>query len=161
MIDENGFRLNVGIVIVNAQGKSFWGRRTGNPSAWQFPQGGMMPMETEHEAMYRELNEELGLSPSDVQILGVTKDWLFYELPVRYQRLGRKPLCIGQKQKWFLLRLISEDNRINLNNTSPPEFDQWCWVDYCYPLKHIVEFKREVYRQMLAQFAIILGVNLC
>jgi putative (di)nucleoside polyphosphate hydrolase len=152
VIDENGFRLNVGIIIVSSQGKSFWGRRRGNPTAWQFPQGGISPGESEQEAMYRELDEELGLAHKDVQILCRTDEWLFYELPSRYQRLDQQPLCIGQKQKWFLLQLISSDCRINLDHSDPPEFDQWRWVDYWYPLNEVIEFKREVYRKVLEQF---------
>ena len=152
MIDENGFRLNVGLVIVSAQNMILWGRRIGNPSAWQFPQGGIDAGENEEEAMYRELNEELGLSVQDVQILGKTSEWLFYKLPSRYQRTGQLPLCIGQKQKWFLLRLISDDSHVKLDSSASPEFDQWRWVDYWFPLTDVIEFKREVYRQVLEQF---------
>lgn len=152
MIDENGFRLNVGLVIISRQNKILWGRRSGNPFAWQFPQGGIDRGESEEQAMYRELGEELGLSREDVQILGTTKEWLFYELPSRFQQQKRQPLCIGQKQKWFLLRLLSDDSRIQLDSTPNPEFDQWQWVDYWLPLKEVIDFKREVYRQVLEQF---------
>jgi putative (di)nucleoside polyphosphate hydrolase len=157
VIDENGFRLNVGLIIASPQNRILWGRRIGNPSAWQFPQGGMDPGETEEESMYRELDEELGLSAEDVQILGKTRQWLSYVLPLCYQQPARQPLCIGQKQKWFLLRLISSDSRIQLDSGASPEFDQWRWVDYWFPLTAVIEFKREVYRQALAEFAPLLG----
>lgn len=153
MIDEKGFRSNVGIVLINADDKLLLGRRTNNSSAWQFPQGGINPHETERQAMYRELKEELGLTPADVQILDETQEWLYYNLPDRYQRRTQQPLCIGQKQKWFLLKLISEDSQINLNVGDPPEFDQWQWVEFWYPLQAVIDFKREVYRQVLNQFA--------
>ncbi len=159
MIDQNGFRLNVGLVIVNSQNSILWGRRIGNPSAWQFPQGGIDAGENEEEAMYRELNEELGLSAQDVQVLGKTDEWLFYKLPICYQRTERMPLCIGQKQKWFLLRLVSDDSRIKLDSSASPEFDQWRWVDYWLPLTVVIEFKREVYRQVLEQFEPLLNLR--
>lgn len=153
MIDENGFRHNVGMVIANAQGQVFWGRRAGNPTAWQFPQGGINEGETEQDAMYRELGEELGLAPDDVQILDQTQEWLYYTLPVQYQRVAQKPLCIGQKQKWFLLRLISADDQIKLDYCDPPEFDQWRWVEYWYPVSEVVAFKQAVYQKVLEQFS--------
>lgn len=163
VIDNNGFRLNVGMVLINSRGQSFWGRRANHPGAWQFPQGGINAGETEQQAMYRELAEELGLSAEDVQILGRTQEWLFYELPTPYQRAGHQPLCIGQKQKWFLLRLCSSDSRIQLECSEPPEFDRWCWVDFWYPLSAVIEFKREVYREVLKQFAPLVsrGDDLC
>lgn|SRR3990167_444711 len=152
IIDAQGFRLNVGIVIVNRQGKLFWGRRVGSSDAWQFPQGGVHRDETLQTAMYRELAEELGLQPEDVKYLGETKTWLSYRLPLQFQRRNEKPICIGQKQKWFLLRLLSEDPMIRLHLSESPEFDRWRWVEYWYPLKHVIEFKRDVYRQVLTEF---------
>lgn len=159
IIDEHGMRLNVGIVIVNEKNKLLWGRRIGSRNAWQFPQGGLQVNETLHEAMYRELLEELGLHPNDVAYLAQTKKWLSYRLPTRFQRRDEHPLCIGQKQKWFLLRLLSDDHAIHLDRSSNPEFDQWQWVDYWYPLEHVIEFKREVYRQMLTEFEPLINVN--
>jgi putative (di)nucleoside polyphosphate hydrolase len=152
VIDEQGFRLNVGLVIANRRGKIFWGRRSHSANAWQFPQGGIQSGETEQEAMYRELNEEVGLGADDVLVLDQTHEWLYYQLPSQYQKTSQKPFCIGQKQKWFLLRLIRDDNCIDLNKDKIPEFDQWCWVDYWQPLTEVVDFKKEVYRKVLEQF---------
>lgn len=152
MIDEQGFRPNVGIIISNRQGKLFWGRRIGQ-RGWQFPQGGIMPDETAEEAMYRELEEEVGLSREDVVILAETPTWLKYRLPACFIRRHVQPLCIGQKQKWFLLRLVSEESNINFYRTSKPEFDAWRWVSYWYPLHGVVSFKRQVYRDALRYFA--------
>jgi putative (di)nucleoside polyphosphate hydrolase len=149
VIDENGFRLNVGMILMNAQGQIFWGQRAGNPTAWQFPQGGINPGETESQAMHRELFEELGLYPEDVKIISKTENWLYYLLP---ERLSQKLLCVGQKQKWFLLKLLSDDSHVKLDLHPPPEFAQWRWVDYWLPLSAVIAFKREIYRQVLEQF---------
>lgn len=152
VIDERGYRLSVGIVVVNGDGKLLWAQRIGNPNAWQFPQGGLLLSETPREAMYRELAEELGLSPQDVECLGETKKWLSYRLPKQFQRHHTKPLCVGQKQKWFLLRLSVSDNQIQLDKSDSPEFDCWRWVDYWYPIKQVIKFKKAVYREVLKEF---------
>lgn len=151
MIDSEGFRANVGIVICNNNGQVFWARRYGQNS-WQFPQGGMDEGETPEESMFRELKEEVGLSPEDVEILAVTRHWLKYRLPKRYIRKDSKPVCIGQKQKWFLLRLKSQTTAVDLDSTDHPEFDDWRWVSYWYPVRQVVPFKRDVYRRAMKEF---------
>jgi putative (di)nucleoside polyphosphate hydrolase len=153
VIDKYGFRLNVGIVLCNAEGKLLWARRVQRHNAWQFPQGGIRAGETAKDAMYRELTEELGLYPHHVQYMSHTQRWLFYRLPKQYIRYDTLPLCIGQKQKWFLLRLITDDKNVNLAYSAKPEFIEWRWVDYWHPLKEVVVFKRLVYQRMLEQFA--------
>jgi len=157
VIDRRGYRLSVGIVVVSEQGKLLWARRIGNPDAWQFPQGGQVSNETPREAMYRELTEELGLSPQDVKYLGETKKWLSYRLPKQFRRYSTKPLCVGQKQKWFLLRLLVSDNHIQLDKSDSPEFDCWRWVDYWYPIKQVIKFKQKVYRKVLQEFEKLLN----
>jgi putative (di)nucleoside polyphosphate hydrolase len=152
VIDNRGYRLCIGIVLINREGKLFWGKRYRQKNAWQFPQGGLMPYETIEEAMYRELGEEVGLKEEDVEIIGVTKRWLHYKLPVKLRRYSQKPLCIGQKQKWFLLRFLADDTKICLEQESP-EFDEWRWVDYWYPEQHVIFFKRGVYELVLQEFA--------
>lgn len=153
IIDEQGFRLNVGMVIVDAQGRVFWGRRMGKRDAWQFPQGGMMRGETPEEALYRELEEEVGLLHHDVELLASTQGWLSYRLPRRFLRRRRRNQrqCIGQRQKWFLLQLTGPDEKINLTHSGKPEFQDWRWVHYWYPLNKVVHFKREVYQQALEE----------
>jgi putative (di)nucleoside polyphosphate hydrolase len=121
--------------------------------AWQFPQGGMQEDETPEQTMYRELKEEIGLNPDDVQILASTRRWLRYRLPARLVRHYATPLCIGQKQKWFLLRLSNPNAKIELTANTSPEFDSWAWVSYWYPLKQVVIFKRRVYVMALKEFA--------
>ena len=151
MIDAEGFRANVGIVICNRIGQVFWARRYGQHS-WQFPQGGIDQGETAEQAMYRELHEEVGLNPQDVEILGVTKNWVRYKLPKRLIRQGSDPVCIGQKQKWFLLRLTCREEDVNLLHSGHPEFDDWRWVSYWYPIRNVVSFKRDVYRRVMKEF---------
>ena len=152
MVDEDGFRPNVGVILTNKYGRVFWAKRT-EQNAWQFPQGGINPMEDLETAMFRELNEETGLKSSDVRIIEYTQGWLRYRLPQRLMRHEKHPVCIGQKQKWFLLKLTGEDSHIQLDHATPQEFDNWCWVNYWYPLSQIVSFKREVYRRALKELA--------
>jgi putative (di)nucleoside polyphosphate hydrolase len=144
-------------MLANDKGQLLWARRIGGHNAWQFPQGGISAGETPEEALYRELHEEVGLSPEAVAILGATKGWLRYRLPRRYIRDGQKPVCIGQKQKWFLLRMLEEDTAVQLDRNKKPEFDHWQWVSYWYPLDQVISFKREVYRRAMKELALPLG----
>ena len=156
MIDKYGFRSNVGIVLLNDRGQVFCGRRIGM-SAWQFPQGGINRNESPEAAMYRELKEEVGLDPEHVELLGSTKGWLRYRLPKRYIRYNQQPLCIGQKQIWFLLMFRAEEALLCLDSAEAPEFDAWRWVDYWDPLGFVVPFKRNVYERALHEFSEFVG----
>ena len=151
VIDADGFRPNVGIIVCNQRGDVLWGRRVNGRDSWQFPQGGIHANESPEQAMFRELDEEVGLSADDVKILGVTRGWHRYRLPNRYIRKHENPVCIGQKQKWFLLRLLSPDSAVRLDVNDSPEFEDWRWVTYWYPLSSVVDFKREVYRQAMSE----------
>ena len=150
MIDAEGYRANVGIVICNRDGQLFWARRKGHDS-WQFPQGGINAGESPEQALFRELREETGLTRNEVRVLGSTRDWLRYRLPQKYMRHDSKPLCVGQKQRWFLLLLTGDESKVNFYETDHPEFDGWMWVNYWYPVRQVIAFKREVYRQALAE----------
>jgi putative (di)nucleoside polyphosphate hydrolase len=152
IIDRYGFRLNVGMMITNHNQELLWARRVGR-DIWQFPQGGLQGQETPQQALFRELHEELGLEPDDVRILGCTQGWLRYYLPQAMIRYDSRPLCIGQRQKWFLLQLTSDEDRVRLNLSSKPEFDSWRWVRYWYPLQQVIAFKRSVYRRALKELA--------
>jgi putative (di)nucleoside polyphosphate hydrolase len=151
MIDVDGFRPNVGIVLLNDDGRVFWARRV-RRDGWQFPQGGMRSDETPLEAMYRELEEETGLTAQHVDVLGSTLGWLRYRLPRQYVRYQQRPTCVGQKQVWFLLRFLGEESHLRLDASDKPEFDRWRWVDFWYPVQHVVSFKRSVYERALRQF---------
>lgn len=148
VIDRDGFRANVGIMLMAPDGRLFLGRRAGG-RGWQFPQGGMNRGEGAEQALYRELHEEIGLAPRDVAIVGRTRHWLRYRLPARYVRRHSQPLCLGQKQYWFLLRLQDMDSAIRFDLTSQPEFDRGRWVDYWQPVREVIYFKRSVYTRAL------------
>lgn len=152
VIDPDGYRPNVGIVLMHPDGRVFWARRV-HRDGWQFPQGGMNSDETPLEAMYRELREETGLLPEHVEVLGATPGWLRYRLPQRAIRRNDRLVCIGQKQVWFLLRLCGQESDLRLDLTDKPEFDHWRWVDFWYPVEHVVMFKRSVYARALRHLA--------
>jgi putative (di)nucleoside polyphosphate hydrolase len=158
VIDSKGFRLNVGIILVNPDNRLFLARRLGQ-SAWQFPQGGVHKNETLRQALYRELYEEVGLMPCDVKLMTVSSRWLKYRLPPKFIRHDVFPLCVGQKQKWFMLRLLAEDTQVQLDRSGSPEFDAWRWVHYWEPMKQVIDFKKAVYRSVLQEFSPFLGIN--
>ncbi len=153
MVDADGFRPNVGIVLSNDLGQVLWARRVGGQDAWQFPQGGINENETIEEALFRELHEEVGLDAASVQILAQTRNWLHYRLPKRLRRYNSTPGFKGQKQKWFLLRLLADETQVSFDCSRKPEFDHWRWVSYWYPVCQVVDFKREVYRRALKELA--------
>lgn len=157
MIDADGFRPNVGIIVANHATQVLWAKRV-RQEAWQFPQGGIRRGETPEQAMARELHEELGLSLEDVQVLGSTTRWYSYRLPSHYVRRNRGRVCVGQRQKWFLLRLLGAEERVRFDASPQPEFDRWRWVDWWQPLDEVVEFKREVYGCALNELAPLLGI---
>ena len=152
IIDADGFRANVGIVLMRRDGDVFLGRRAGG-KGWQFPQGGIRTGESLEQAVFRELHEEVGLAAPDVELLGRTARWLRYRLPPRYIRRNRHPLCIGQKQRWFLLRLRREVAAFDFESTAEPEFDEWRWADFWEPVREVIYFKRRVYQRALTELA--------
>lgn len=151
-IDADGFRANVGIVLIRDDRRVFLGGRTGG-RGWQFPQGGVRFSEAPEEALYRELKEEIGLERTDVELLAGTSNWLRYRLPRQYVRKNSHPPCIGQKQRWFLLRLIGPEERVRFDATDQPEFETGRWVDYWTPVREVIYFKRAVYARALHQLA--------
>ena len=150
MIDRDGYRPNVAIVLCNAKNEVFWGKRI-KEHAWQFPQGGIKMGESPEDAMYRELEEETGLLREHVKILGRTKGWLHYHVPSHWIKREWRGTYKGQKQIWYLLRLVGRDHDIRLRASTHPEFDAWRWHDYWVPLENVIEFKRDVYKQALQQ----------
>ncbi|MFK5915831.1 MAG: RNA pyrophosphohydrolase [Woeseiaceae bacterium] len=150
MIDAEGYRANVGIILVNVKGGLFWAKRIGE-DAWQFPQGGIHESESAQQAAFRELYEEVGVTEDSVEVIGCTEDWLRYKIPKHLIRHNQTPCCIGQKQRWFLLRFTGDESDFCLNNTNKPEFDQWCWVDQEKPQKSVISFKRDVYAEALKE----------
>jgi putative (di)nucleoside polyphosphate hydrolase len=155
MLDRDGFRPNVGIILLNQDNEVFWGKRVREHS-WQFPQGGIDRGESPEEAMFRELEEEVGLQREHVQLIGRTREWLRYEVPEQWVRREWRGHYRGQKQIWFLLRLVGKDSDINLRFSDHPEFDAWRWHDFWVPLESVIEFKREVYRAALKELFAVL-----
>ena len=187
MIDADGYRPNVGIVVANRLGQVLWARRVGGHDAWQFPQGGMQQGEKPEQALFRELEEEVGLKAADVRVLACTDGWLRYQLPSHMRRDHRRtsgrtpdtshsaaggkrrggkggkrePVAFkGQKQKWFLLEMLADDDElIRFDQCAKPEFDGFEWVSYWYPVNKVIDFKRDVYRRALKQLATKLPVD--
>ena len=152
MLDKNGYRPNVGIILVNRRNEVFWGKRIREHS-WQFPQGGIKRGETPEQAMFRELEEEVGLRPEHVKIIGRTRNWLRYDVPDRWVRREWRGHYRGQKQIWFLLRMLGQDCHVSLRASTHPEFDAWRWNEYWVPLESVIEFKRDVYQMALTELA--------
>ncbi len=152
MLDREGYRPNVGIILVNSQNEVFWGKRV-REHAWQFPQGGIKRGESPQQAMFRELREETGLMPEHVRVLGRTREWLRYDVPTQWVRREMRSQYRGQKQIWFLIRMLGRDTDVDLRATEQPEFDAWRWNPYWVPLESVVEFKREVYRLALEELS--------
>ena len=158
-IDKHGFRPNVGIVLLQSptrdapSNRVLWARRVGGFNAWQFPQGGINASESTEEAVFRELYEEIGVSADAVTVLGQTASWLRYRLPRHMRRNNSTPGFVGQKQKWFLLQLHAPDDAVRLDLHNKPEFDDWQWVSFYYPIKQVVDFKQDVYRRALVELA--------
>jgi len=153
--DDDGYRPNVGIVIVNASKQVFWARRVGG-DGWQFPQGGVHQNESIIDSVYRELEEETGLLATDVELIGRTSDWLRYDLPRKYlwndkQKQKQKTDFKGQKQLWFLLHLLNDSVEPNFEMTDSPEFNDWRWINYWDAVEHVVDFKRNVYKHALTE----------
>jgi len=149
MLDRQGYRPNVGIILVNQKNEVFWGKRI-REHAWQFPQGGIKYGESPVQAMFRELHEEVGLRPEHVRIL------LRYEVPDHFIRRESRGHYRGQKQIWFLLRMIGKDSDVCLRATHHPEFDAWRWSHYWVSLDAVIEFKRDVYTRALNELSPLL-----
>ena len=152
MLDREGYRPNVGIILANGKGEVFWGKRIREHS-WQFPQGGIKHGETPEQAMYRELEEEIGLKREHVKLVGRTRDWLRYEVPEHWIKREWRGSYRGQKQIWFLLKLVGRDTDISLRASTHPEFDAWRWHEYWVPLDAVIEFKRDVYTRALTELS--------
>ncbi|MGE5665744.1 MAG: RNA pyrophosphohydrolase [Betaproteobacteria bacterium] len=152
MLDKDGYRPNVGIILLNQRNEVFWGKRVKQHS-WQFPQGGIKYGESPEQAMLRELQEETGLRPEHVRIIARTREWLRYEVPEQWIRRELRGNYRGEKQIWFLLRLVGRDTDVKLRASDHPEFDAWRWHDYWIPLDTVIEFKRDVYQQALLELS--------
>jgi len=151
LLDRDGYRKNVGIIVCNNRRQVLWARRVRH-DGWQFPQGGIKPNEVPLDAAFRELHEEIGLQAGDVRLLGATDRWLRYQVPYATRGYRRRMRSFrGQEQRWFLFKLIADESSVRLDLSNTPEFDRWRWIDYWGPMHQIVEFKKPVYRQVLLE----------
>ena len=147
------YRKNVGIMVINREGRVFAGQRVDNPEpAWQMPQGGIDEGETPREAALRELVEETGIPASAVEIVAEAPEWITYDLPAELVPRIWGGRYRGQKQRWFLMRFLGEDELIGIA-TDDPEFREWAWLDPDELVESIVPFKRAAYRAVLEAFA--------
>jgi len=156
-MDLTRYRPNVGVVLARADGKVWLGRRANTPGPfnWQFPQGGVDAGEPALEAAKRELFEETGVS--SVRLLGQTADWIHYDFPPHHAGAKIAKGWIGQKQLWFAFRFVGEDSEIDLSCHHEVEFDDWRWADFAETPNLVVQFKRDVYRKVLAAFGPLVG----
>lgn len=140
---QRGYRPNVAAIIAHpGRREVLWCRRV-DLDFWQFPQGGLDKGESERAAVLREVEEETGIAPHLLRPVASTSGWLHYEvMRGRYQ---------GQAQRWFLLEFLGQDSDIRPAQVAHPEFDDWVWASYWFPLRDIIEFKREVYRAALLE----------
>lgn len=143
------YRPCVGILLLNSTDGIFVGERLDAPDAWQMPQGGIDPGETVVEAAVRELREETGIE--DAALLGVDDTWRTYTLPREISRQAWGGRFFGQAQIWAAFRFTGDDANIDIA-TDEPEFGRWKWTDPETLLREIVDFKRDIYRDVLAAY---------
>ena len=148
-------RSGVGIVILNKENKIFVAKRIDNPkNFWQMPQGGVDKDEDFLSAAYRELEEETSIK--DVELIKEIDEILIYELPKHLLGIIWKGKYKGQKQKWFIMRYLGTDDKININ-TKKPEFLEWKWIDLDMITEVVVDFKLEVYKKLKTQIKEIIS----
>ncbi len=153
-MEDNRYRKSVGIILVNKDNKVFMGKRfDSSTEAWQLPQGGVEDGEPLQDAAWREMKEEIGTA--NAKLLHESDKWYHYDLPESiYQNLwnGR---YIGQRQKWFVFQFLGDDSEINIA-TEVPEFKEWNWVDFSILPSLIVDFKQDLYKQLVQDLEPIL-----
>lgn len=146
------YRKGVGIMIINNLGEIFVGKRIDNKSdAWQMPQGGIDELEDEDIAMIRELKEETGIDKEKITLIKKSSKYYYYDLPYNLQKKFWGGKYLGQKQRWYLVKLNTDDSSININSHDP-EFSDWRWVNKNELISRIVSFKKSLYEEILLEF---------
>lgn len=147
------YRSGVGIMLINDRKEIFVGKRIDNNSdAWQMPQGGLDVGESEDDAMFRELREETGISENNIRVLKKSQGHHYYNLPYKLQKKFWGGKYLGQKQRWYLVEFSGDEAAINIA-TDHPEFSDWKWISGEKIINAIVGFKRELYAEVLGEFA--------
>lgn len=147
------YRSGVGIMVINKKKEIFVGKRIDNHSdAWQMPQGGLDVAESEDNAMFRELKEETGIDESDVRIIQKSSGHYYYNLPYKLQKKFWGGKYLGQKQRWYLVEFIGDESEISVE-TQDPEFSDWKWIPNADIIGAIVAFKRDLYQDVIDEFA--------
>ncbi|MCE2687920.1 MAG: RNA pyrophosphohydrolase [Rickettsiales bacterium] len=148
------YRNGVGIMLINQEKKIFIGKRIDsydNSEAWQMPQGGIDIGEEEEIAMFRELQEETGVNKKSVKIISRTPNYYYYNLPPQLQKKLWNGKYLGQKQRWYILQLEDKDSAINIK-TEHPEFIDWKWSNKEEVIELIIDFKKDLYRDVMNIF---------
>ena len=152
LIFDDGFRANVGIVIFNQKQQVFFAKRR-YQSGWQFPQGGIQLGESPKKAMFRELLEETGLDKRSVELIYISDYWYDYRIPKKSIRKATNGITvIGQRQKWFLLKLKDGSTNISLTSSPIQEFDSWKWIKPQLSIEQVIGFKKRVYEKVIDEF---------
>lgn len=146
-----GYRLGVGMMILNSANQIFMGKKSdGSSESWQMPQGGINPGEYPSQAVMREMLEELGTNNGI--IIAETIKWYSYDLPAHIANRSWSGKYRGQKQKWFLIRFEGSDEEINLYSTAHPEFSGWQWMEVLQLPFSTTQFKLDLYNSVVEEF---------
>ncbi|RZI47556.1 RNA pyrophosphohydrolase [Rickettsiales endosymbiont of Peranema trichophorum] len=143
------YRKGVGIVLINAQKKVWVGRRIDPPNSWQMPQGGVDEEEIPEYAVFRELLEEIGTNKA--RIIAVSQKVHLYDFPEHITNLF-DGIYRGQQQLWFLMEFLGSDDDIDICASDTPEFQEWKWETSENVVSSIVEFKKQMYDDVFAEF---------
>jgi putative (di)nucleoside polyphosphate hydrolase len=147
-------RVGVGIILLNNKNKVFVGKRIDNPKKyWQMPQGGVNKNENFFLAAKRELEEETGIK--SVELIKELQKWLEYDLPKNLLGKIWKGKYRGQKQRWYIMRFLGNDNEININ-TKNPEFLDWKWLDPSMLTEVVVDFKANIYKKLKEELKVLI-----
>ncbi len=147
---DEAYRPSVGIVLFNNDGQILIAERIEGKNAWQFPQGGIDEGETIEEAVFREMEEEIGTR--NAEVLGMTDKWFYDDFPPHVIGKFEKQYR-GQRQKWVALRFKGKDSDIALDKYKIPEFKNWRWIEIDKAVEYVLHFRGKTYKKILEEFS--------